>query len=242
MNAVHSPIALVAIGCAALSALASLYYLLFRPALVRQTKIVLFFGLGVFPIAVAATGNVQGLESTKEREFCGSCHVMKLHSADSDDPASQTLSARHARNGLFGSENCYACHSDYGMYGTVLTKAGGMRHVYLYFTEYKDMPIEEAKTSIKLLKPYRNSHCTHCHSTENELWNKRPDHASSAQDTRDGRMSCASAGCHGVAHPYFGPPDAGAPLAARPVDASTMADSGTTDAGRSADAAVEAGR
>jgi nitrate/TMAO reductase-like tetraheme cytochrome c subunit len=233
LHAVHSPIALVAIGCAALSALISLYYLLGKPQLVRSTKVVLFFGLGVFPIAVAATGNVQGMEATKERQFCGSCHVMTLHAADSNDPASQTLGARHARNQLFGSENCYACHSDYGMYGTVLTKMGGMRHVYLYYSEYKDVPLEEAKTSIKLLKPYPNHNCTHCHSTENELWRKRPDHASSAQDTREGRMSCASAGCHGLAHPFFGPPDAGAPLQL------SRADAGGVDA---SDAGAEGGR
>ena len=71
---------------------------------------------------------------------------MALHAADSDDPASQSLASRHARNAMFGSENCYVCHADYGMFGTVVTKAGGMRHVWLYLTEYRDMPLEEAKT------------------------------------------------------------------------------------------------
>jgi hypothetical protein len=206
LHATHSPIALVALGCAALSALISLYYVLARPELVRTTKIAMFFGLGVFPIAVAATGNVEGMEATKSREFCGSCHVMKLHSADSDDATSQTLGARHAKNQLFGSENCYACHSDYGMYGTVLTKMGGMRHVWMYYSEYKDVSMEEANATIKLRRPYPNQNCQHCHSTEDDLWKKRPDHSSSLDEVRAGRMSCASAGCHGLAHPFFGPP------------------------------------
>jgi cytochrome c-type protein NapC len=215
VHAVHSPIALVAIACAALSALINAYYLLLRPQLVRSTKIALFFGLGVLPIGVAATGNVEGMEATKAREFCGTCHVMKLHAEDSDNPASQTLAARHGRNQLFGAENCYACHADYGMYGTVLTKMGGMRHVYLYYTEYRTVSMEEAKRTIKIRKPYPNANCTHCHSTQNDLWRKRPDHASSAQDTRDGRMSCASAGCHGLAHPFFAPPNEGSEGAAQ---------------------------
>ena len=44
-----------------------------------------------------------------------------------------------------------------------------------------------------------------CHSTTTELYLERADHKASLADVRGGQMSCASAGCHGLAHPFFGP-------------------------------------
>src|SRR5579864_562507 len=176
-----------------------------RPPLVRATKLWLLLGLGVLPIGVAFAGNYQGFEATKERKFCGGCHVMALHEADAADDRSSTLAARHSRNALFGRQSCYACHADYGMFGTVVTKAGGLRHVWLYVTEYRRTPIEEAKRTIALRKPFPNENCMQCHSTTTSLFLARPDHKASLQDVREGRMSCASAGCHGLAHPFFRP-------------------------------------
>jgi nitrate/TMAO reductase-like tetraheme cytochrome c subunit len=208
VNLPSSPLAIVALACAAISACILLVYLIRQPALVRVTKVWLALGLGVFPMGAAAFGNVQGFEATKEREFCGSCHVMALHAGDAEDPKSHSLSARHARNAMFGSENCYSCHADYGMFGTIVTKAGGMRHVWLYLTEYRTTPIEEAKKTIHLRAPYPNDNCMQCHSTRDDLWLKTPDHKSSLEDVRAGRVSCAGAGCHGLAHPFFTDGDA----------------------------------
>jgi cytochrome c-type protein NapC len=134
---------------------------------------------------------------------------MSLHRQDSDDPASQSLAARHARNPMFGSENCYVCHADYGMFGTVVTKAGGMRHVWMNLTAYRNTPLADAKETVHLREPWKmNENCMQCHSTRDELWSKVPDHKSSIDDVRAGRVSCASAGCHGLAHPFFRPASA----------------------------------
>jgi cytochrome c-type protein NapC len=199
-----APLAVASLACAGLSALILASYLAWRPPLVRTTKLWLLLGLGVLPIGAAASGNVQGFEATKSREFCGSCHVMALHAADSDDPASHSLAARHARNAMFGDDNCYVCHADYGMFGTVVTKLGGMRHVWLYYTQYHDMPIEQAKGAITLRAPYPNGNCMQCHSTRDDLWLNVADHRASLDELRANRVSCASAGCHGLAHPFFG--------------------------------------
>jgi hypothetical protein len=204
MSVPSSPFALIALACAAISGVILLVYLVGRPPLVRTTKIWLGLGLGVFPITTALIGNVQGYEATKKRSFCGSCHVMALHAADSDDPGSPSLASRHGRNAMFGAENCYICHADYGMFGTIATKIGGMRHVWLYYTLYRQMPIEEAKKAIHLRGTYPNDNCIQCHSTRDDLWLKAPDHKASLEDVRVGRVSCASAGCHGLAHPFFG--------------------------------------
>jgi nitrate/TMAO reductase-like tetraheme cytochrome c subunit len=206
MNLAASPLSLIAFACAVLSATILIAYLIFRPPLVRATKLWLLLGLGILPIGTAFAGNVQGFEATKERTFCGSCHLMSLHQQDSDDPASHSLASRHARNPMFGGENCYVCHADYGMFGTIVTKAGGMRHVWMNLTAYRDTSLEEAKETVHLREPSKmNGNCMQCHSTRDELWLRVPDHVSTLDDVRAARISCASGGCHGLAHPFFRP-------------------------------------
>jgi cytochrome c-type protein NapC len=197
-----TPLSILALVFSALAAIILVSHLIRRPALDAGAKTWLLLGLGVFPICAAFAGNIQGYEATKQRSFCGSCHVMTPHAQDAADPASGSLAARHSRNKLFGEESCYTCHADYGKLGTVMTKLGGMRHVWLYYTEYKDMPIEEAKRSIHIRKPVPNENCMQCHSTEDTLFQKPGDHKSSLQDIRSGAVSCSSAGCHGYAHPF----------------------------------------
>lgn len=200
-----SPLTAVALGCAIASAAILVGYLALRPAWTTATKVVLLLGLGIFPISAAMAGNVQGYERTKQRSFCGDCHVMTSHVEDSNNPNSTSLSSRHARNKLFGEENCYTCHEDYGMFGTVLTKLGGMRHVWLFYTQYYSTTNAQARETIHIRKPFPNSSCMQCHSTEVMLWLQIPDHRETLADTRADRISCASAGCHGYAHPNFRP-------------------------------------
>lgn len=207
MTLLSSPLAIMELGCAALSAIILVVYLVFRPPLVHATKVWLLMGLGVLPIGAAFSGNIQGFEATKERAFCGSCHVMALHAQDSNDPTSGSLASRHARNAMFGSENCYSCHADYGMFGTIVTKAGGLRHVWLYLTEYRTKSVAYDKQNIHLLDADKmNGNCMQCHSTRDPLWQKVPDHKASLPDDRADRLGCASEGCHGLAHPFFRAP------------------------------------
>ena len=198
----NNPFIAVALACAGASALLMLWFLVRKPTLSHAVKLVLLLGIGVLPIATAATGNVAGFQATEKRQFCQSCHVMTAYGADSADPNSKSLAARHARNDLFGDENCYACHANYGMFGTVLTKYGGLRHVYEYTFHYRDMPLAEAREKIHIREPFQNSTCMHCHSTQDPIWNGVKEHASLIDRLRDGSVSCASAGCHGPAHPF----------------------------------------
>jgi nitrate/TMAO reductase-like tetraheme cytochrome c subunit len=192
----------LSVGSAVIAATILISYLVRRPVLDGTTKLWLLMGIGVFPIASAGTANVAGFAATQSRTFCGSCHVMIPHASDSNDAHSTSLSAIHARNHYFGHDNCYTCHKDYGMYGYVLTKMGGMRHVYLYLTKYHAMPLEEAKHDIRVVKPIPNETCIACHTTTAPRWLSIGDHASSLGQVRGGELSCASAGCHGYAHPY----------------------------------------
>ncbi len=197
----HNVLQLATLACAGLAAVLLVGYLIRRPPLTSASKMLLLLGLGVLPLGAGLGANVVGYKATQHRSFCGSCHVMIPHASDSDDPQSNSLAAIHARNAFFGKDNCYTCHADYGMFGTVFTKLGGLRHVYLYVTEFRSVSLEEAKRRIHLLKPYPNTNCMQCHTTEGPGWNRIPDHASAKQDVVANRIGCSSRGCHGVAHP-----------------------------------------
>ncbi len=194
---------IVAVASAAIAAAILITYLVRKPALDFRVKLWLLMGLGIFPAIAAASSTVTGMEATTDRDFCGSCHVMDAHYQDTRDPKSQSLAARHSRNPFFGERSCYVCHADYGMYGYAMTKAGGLRHVYWYHLGgYGEMSLEEAKQKIHLVKPYDNLNCRQCHTTTLHDWRRVPDHESLAAELESNRVSCASAGCHGYAHPF----------------------------------------
>jgi cytochrome c-type protein NapC len=178
-------------------------YLVRKPALTFPVKLWLLLGLGVLPAMAGASSTVTGMQATTARSFCGSCHVMAAHFDDAANPASQSLAARHSRNPYFGKQSCYTCHADYGMHGYVATKLGGLRHVYEYYLGgYGKLTLEEAKRQIHLVKPYDNTNCRQCHTTTLHDWRRVPDHGSLEAELLSNKVSCASAGCHGYAHPF----------------------------------------
>ncbi len=193
----------VALGCAGIAAAILIGYLVVRPVIDLRSKVMLLLGLGVFPAFSATASTVAGMEATTQREFCGSCHVMTEHFENSGDGRSQSLAARHSRNPFFGGNSCYVCHADYGMYGYAMTKAGGMMHVYHYYLSgYRGMSLEDAKQKIRLNKPYDNLNCRQCHTSTLHDWRRVPDHESLKAELDKNEVSCASAGCHGFAHPF----------------------------------------
>ena len=207
---VHGPLAWACLLCAAIAAGLLIYYLVRRPPLTTGTKLVLLMGLGIFPIMSAMSGNVVGYEASTERQFCGGCHVMQPYTIDSQDPRSTSLAAMHARNDLFGDRNCYTCHADYGMYGTLLTKLSGLNHVYEYYLNgYHAMTLEESRYAIHIKKPFPNQTCMHCHSLSLPGWIDEPEHQAIVESVERGEVSCASAGCHGPAHPFSKKPGEG---------------------------------
>lgn len=191
-----------AILCAVLASAILLWFLFWRPALSPATKLLLLFGIGIFPIGAAFTGNVTGFQHTKERTFCGSCHTMKPYTEDAIAGDSDSLASVHTRNSYFGDQSCYTCHADYGMFGTITTKIGSLSHVYSYFLKYRSMSAEDAFGEIHLFKPYPNANCMQCHSTEIVAWSDVPDHVSASNLIRSGELSCMGEGCHGPAHPF----------------------------------------
>ncbi|MEI9935773.1 MAG: NapC/NirT family cytochrome c [Pseudomonadota bacterium] len=193
----------LALASAIIAAAILLHFLLRRPPLDLRTKLMLLLGLGVFPTITAATSTVAGMERTTHREFCGSCHTMDDHFGNATDPTAQSLAARHTRIPFFGDESCYVCHADYGMFGYALTKMGGMKHVYYYYLGgYRQMTKEETRREVHIAKPYDNTNCRQCHSATAQVWTSIPDHQAMAAQLASNRVSCASPGCHGYAHPF----------------------------------------
>jgi cytochrome c-type protein NapC len=201
----HPIMAASAITCALVAGALLGWFLFRKPPLTGQVKFLLLLGFGVFPIGAAATGNIAGFEHTKHRSFCGSCHVMTPYALDSLDPKSTTLAAAHARNEEFGRDNCYTCHQDYGAFSTVMTKIGGMRHLYHYYTHYQGMDVRKALAEIEIYKPIANASCMRCHSTQVASYLAVGDHRSSLENLRTGAVTCASEGCHGPSHPFSKP-------------------------------------
>ena len=196
------PLTIATVLFAAIAAAIVVGYLVRRPPLNAATKLWLMGGLGLFPLAAAGTGNVQGFQVSTTVGFCNSCHVMGPYVRDAHDPKSESLAAIHSRNPHFGGNSCYTCHEDYGMFGTAATKVQGMRHMWMYFTKYRTANPETA--DIRIYKPFPNSTCRQCHSTEAPGWLAEPEHQAVLDDVRAGTTSCASDGCHGPAHAVKG--------------------------------------
>lgn len=197
---------LCALAAGGLAALLLIGYLFRRPALDRNTRLALFFGLGPLPIATALLGNYANLEATKKREFCGSCHVMTPYVQDAQNPESDSLAAIHTRTGYFGHESCYTCHADYGMFGTINTKLGGMRHVWDYYAHDWSSPDKKPE----LYKPYSNTTCMQCHPQTGKRMSMA--HQVHAEMMKGDKVSCAAKGCHGPPHPVKGASEANAPV------------------------------
>ena len=182
----------IALAGAALSALVILWFLVARPQITRTTKIALLFGIGVFPLMTAGSGNYAGFEATKAVKFCGSCHVMTPYKNDAQNPKSNSLAAIHTRTAAFGHESCYTCHADYGMFGTIKTKMGGMGHVYEYLFNFHQLTLDEAIPKIHLKKPFQSTTCMRCHTTSAPGWGRRARSASGSR-TATGPAGASSA-------------------------------------------------
>ncbi len=208
METVATPMGALAVAAAGISLLLLLHHLIVRPKLTGGTKLKLLLGLGVFPAVTAIGSTATGLHHTTEREFCGGCHVMGAHLADVENPESMSLAARHGRNPMMGKVACYTCHANYGMLGYPLTKLTGMAHVYNYYLGgYRSWPLEKFLGEVRVAKAFPNSNCQQCHSGTLKSFKDTKEHRAMAEELAANKVSCASPGCHGVAHPFSKRPE-----------------------------------
>jgi cytochrome c nitrite reductase small subunit len=150
----------------------------------------LLTGAVALPLLITGVGTILVFQRAERVEFCASCHVtMQPFVDDLKNPKSNSLAALHYRNRYIPDDQCYACHTSYGLFGTVEAKKEGLNDVYRYYTRTFHLPI-------KLKHPYPNNDCLKCHGGSAK-W------IASHQDYKDalfsGEATCMQ--CHAEANP-----------------------------------------
>ena len=168
----------VSVGVAVIS-VAALWKLLAAAALIAA------------PAATVGVANYHTFEGVHEVQACNRCHVMTPMVTDLYDPESDTLAARHFKNRWIPTDQCYACHSDYGLSGDLAAKAEGFRHLARYTSRTYTEPIVERGN-------YDNKNCMKCHDGMPKF-EAVASHHTVAGELGDNAMSCLN--CHGLAHP-----------------------------------------
>jgi len=119
---------------------------------------ILVLGVGLLPIVVSSAGGVLVVERSQKVEMCNSCHLaMKPYVDDMKNPKSQSLAAIHYTNRYIADDQCYVCHTGYGMFGTLQAKKQGLVDVYHYYTH-------QFKAPLKMHDSYPNNDCLKCHA------------------------------------------------------------------------------
>jgi cytochrome c nitrite reductase small subunit len=155
-------------------------------------------GVLIFPLISTGLGTLIVFDRAERVEFCLSCHLtMKEFVQDMENPKSESLAAVHFKNKYIPDNQCYVCHTSYGMFGTVEAKQAGMIDVYKYFTHTYHKPI-------KMREPYPNHDCLKCH-LDSARWLKHDEHMAAKDDLLNDKMKCLD--CHGGDHPAHNIPD-----------------------------------
>ena len=194
------PLQTILIIALVLFSIALITVLIVRPAITatRGGKVMAFLVLFFLPILCATMGVSSELERSKTTKFCLSCHSMEPYgqSLHVDDPS--YLAAAHFQNHRVpADEACYACHTNYAIFGSMKAKMAGLRHVCVYYLTKPPAP-----ENIKLHEPYNNRECLHCHLgarsfEQGAVHNADPDLLPAVKANT---LSCVSSGCHETVH------------------------------------------
>ncbi len=145
----------------------------------------------VVPFFVVALGNYHVLEGSQKVSSCVRCHVMAPMANDMMDPQSTTLAARHYKNGWIVSKQCFTCHKDYGLNGTIKAKLDGFRHLVKYTLRTYEEPT-------RFVGRFNNQNCLNCHrGTPN--FEAIKSHHTIRNRLETSQTNCTH--CHGFPHP-----------------------------------------
>lgn len=161
----------------------------------RMGRLVLLLGVALLPLVLVGAGMATGVHESGHVTFCMGCHEMAPYgrSLFVDNPSS--LAAVHYQKRLIPREStCYACHTDYALFGDAKAKLNGLKHVWVHY--FGDVPDRPA-----LYRPYPNYNCLHCHE-DARPYREQPQHRSQLSALQAGSPSCLS--CHAVAHDLAG--------------------------------------
>ncbi len=145
----------------------------------------------IVPLAVVCLGNYHVFEGSQKVSSCTRCHVMTPIANDMMDPESTTLAARHYKNGWIANKQCFTCHKDYGLNGTIKAKMDGFRHLVKY-------SLKTFKEPIRFVGRFNNQNCLYCHrGTPN--FEAIKSHHTLRERLESSQTNCTH--CHGFPHP-----------------------------------------
>jgi nitrate/TMAO reductase-like tetraheme cytochrome c subunit len=155
-----------------------------------RARLLLFIGVCCVPFPAVLMSAAVGLEQSKAVAFCNSCHLMGAFVADMKDADSRSLSALHFRNRYIQNDHCYSCHTDYGLFGTLEAKIGGMSHVWSEFAG-------AGRGTVRQKGNYRFTICLNCHG-ESSKFIQQKGHAGVVNRVVGGQAACTE--CHNRSH------------------------------------------
>ena len=177
----------------AVATLAMIAVLLRRPDLAASAggMVFAFFTFFLLPGVALLGGAAQHYEQAKTTEFCVSCHVNRPYEESLYIDDGRFLPAAHFQNRRVPAERaCYACHSDYTMFGDVDDKIRGVRHVWHNVWGTWSEPVA-------LYEPYENTACLACHAGARS-YEEHPEHRPYLRELSAGSKSCVM--CHNLVH------------------------------------------
>ena len=160
------------------------------PAL-ALAKLMAFAAIIVLPAGAMFLANYHTFEGVHEVRGCAGCHVMRPMANDLMDPNSGTLAARHYKNKWIAENQCFHCHSDYGLGGNLEAKMTGFRHLARYTTRTYTEPLEARVR-------FDNKNCLNCHAGT-PRFEAVQSHKTGHDKLFANQMICLN--CHGHAHP-----------------------------------------
>ena len=150
----------------------------------------LIAGTTLFPVILWSAGTFLVVERAKTVQLCSSCHLtMKAYVDDMKNPKSNSLAAVHFANRYIAENQCYECHTAYGLLGSFEAKKEGVIEVYRYYTRTFQLPL-------KLRHPYRDADCLKCHAGATRFISA---HAVFQHRIFAGQLSCMQ--CHAQSRP-----------------------------------------
>ena len=150
-------------------------------------------GVILLPAFSVSTGMLLVFPRAERVEFCGSCHLaLGPYVADMVDEENGGLAAVHYRYQYIASDQCYECHTSYGLFGTFAAKVSGVGQVLRYYTGAYESPLV-------LREPYSNADCLKCHA-QSVKWLSRGEHTMEGirQALYADEVSCMD--CHARGH------------------------------------------
>jgi hypothetical protein len=131
-----------------------------QPLTAPGALVVAILALGAFPVMLLPIGNFTAVEFAKQEHFCASCHgAMQPYVDDMRKPHGASLAALHFQDAFTPTQpgtECYSCHANYGVHGTLTAKLEGLHDAYRYLTGTWHPPISFGGQ-------FPNELCLKCH-------------------------------------------------------------------------------